>query len=868
MNPKQWTENTREIFRNAMRTTVENNGLEIFPVHVAFALFNDHNGLCQRIASKVDADGRGILEDINRLISTLPRQNPSPPEPTPSRKTVELFSNAEKFQKEKGDTFLAIDHLLLALLDDKDLSKIFKENRFNRDKVKNSINEVRGNKKVTEEFGDSNYESLLKYGTDFTKLAEEGKLDPVIGRDDEIRRVIRVLSRRTKNNPVIIGEAGVGKTAIVEGLAQRIVRGDIPKNLECRIVSLDMGSLVAGAKYRGEFEERLKAVLNEVVEAEGKIILFIDEIHLVLGAGKTDGAMDAANLLKPLLARGQLRCIGATTLSEYRQHVEKDPAFERRFQQVYVSEPSVEDTISILRGIKEKYETHHGVRITDVALIAAAQMSNRYISHRKLPDKAIDLIDEACANQRVQLDSQPEQIDNLERHKLQLEVEKTALIKEKDEVSQQRLWKVKEELANIEEQLDVLKTRYQMEKTGVDSIQEIKREIEMTKVAISECERRYNLPRLAELKHTVLPKLERQLAECIKKSDNDGEDTMLSEVVTIDQIAEVVARWTGIPVSKLAKNEKERLLNLHQELHKRVVGQDEAVKVVSEAILRSRAGLGNQNKPMGSFLFLGPTGVGKTELAKALAENLFDSEKHIVRIDMSEYMEKHSVSRLIGSPPGYIGHEEGGQLTEAVRRRPYAVILFDEVEKAHSEVWNLLLQVLDDGRLTDSQGRTVDFSNTIIIMTSNLGSFHLINSPWNKENGIIPKKIKDQVIQEVKNHFKPEFINRLDDMIVFSPLGKIQLKEIVKIGMRNFAKRLVERDIYIELTEEGLNYILDQAYDSTFGARPISRFIEKVIGTKLSKMIISEKLKDHTVVKITVSKDGNIEFILRDKIKT
>lgn len=861
MNPKQWTENTREIFRSAIRSTIENNGLEILPIHIAFALFNDQNGLCQRIASKVDANGRGILEDINRSISTLPRQSPSPPEPTPSRKTVDLFSNAEKFQKERGDTFLAIDHLLLALLDDKDLSKIFRENRFNKDKVKNSINEVRGNKKVTEEFGDSNYESLLKYGTDFTKLAEEGKLDPVIGRDEEIRRVIRVLSRRTKNNPVIIGEAGVGKTAIVEGLAQRIVRGDIPKNLECRIVSLDMGSLVAGAKYRGEFEERLKAVLNEVVEAEGKIILFIDEIHLVLGAGKTDGAMDAANLLKPLLARGQLRCIGATTLSEYRQHVEKDSAFERRFQQVYVSEPSVEDTVSILRGIKEKYEAHHGVRITDGALIAAAQMSNRYISHRKLPDKAIDLIDEACANQRVQMDSQPEQIDNLERQKLQLEVEKTALIKEKDDSSQKRLWKVKKELANVEEQLDLLKTRYQMEKTGVDSIQEIKKEIDMTKVAISECERRYNLPRLAELKHTVLPKLEKQLSELIEKNDNNDEETMLNEVVTADQIAEVVARWTGIPVSKLAKGEKERLLNLGNELHKRVVGQEEAVQVVSEAILRSRAGLSKQDKPMGSFLFLGPTGVGKTELAKALAENLFDSDKYIVRIDMSEYMEKHSVSRLIGSPPGYVGHEDGGQLTEAVRRRPYAVILFDEVEKAHSEVWNLLLQVLDDGRLTDSQGRTVDFCNTVIIMTSNLGSKYIINSSI--EN--VPKNIKDKVIQEVKSHFRPEFINRLDDIVVFSPLGKIQLKEIVNINMKNFAKRLVEKDIQIELTEEGSNYILNESYDPNFGARPISRFIEKKIGTELSKMIVSERLKNHSIVKISSNEKGEINFVIQDK---
>ena len=874
MDPKEWTEHTRQVFRDARSTALENGGLEILPVHVAFALFGDRDGLAQRMASKVQADGRGITRELNRMIVRLPRQDPAPVDVGPSRRTMELFVRGKGLQKKQGDSFLAVDHLLLACMEEKDLAHAFKENRLSKEKVIQAIKEVRGTQKVTGESGDANYESLEKYGTNFTQLAEEGKLDPVIGRDDEIRRVIRVLSRRTKNNPVIIGEAGVGKTAIVEGLAQRIVRGDIPKNLECRLVSLDMGSLVAGAKYRGEFEERLKAVLNEVVEAEGKIILFIDEIHLVLGAGKTEGAMDAANLLKPLLARGQLRCIGATTLAEYRKHVEKDPAFERRFQQVFVGEPSVAETISILRGIKGKYEAHHGVSVTDGALVAAAQLSNRYISHRKLPDKAIDLIDEACANQRVQLDSQPEVIDNLERQKLQLEVEKTALKKEKDESSKKRLKRVKEELANIDEQLNSLKTRYQMEKSGVDELQKVKQEIEQTKAAIEECERRYNLPRLAELKYTILPGLEQKLHDCVQRSsDNENEsETMLSEIVTAEQIAEVVSRWTGIPVSKLAKGEKERLLSLGEELHKRVVGQDEAVQAVSEAILRSRAGLGQPNKPMGSFLFLGPTGVGKTELAKALAENLFDSEKHIVRIDMSEYMEKHSISRLIGAPPGYIGHEEGGQLTEAIRRRPYAVVLFDEVEKAHPEVWNLLLQVLDDGRLTDSQGRTVDFSNTVIIMTSNLGSGLLLNAYLSDPELVerdenVPEVLKNKVMAVVRQSFRPEFINRLDDMVVFSPLGRSRLREIVKIHVDNFAKRLVDKDITLCLTKEGVEEILNAAYDPTFGARPIARFIEKVIGTDLSKMIISDTLKEHSVVKVGKGEGGGLGYVVERKVE-
>jgi len=861
LDPKTWTEQTRTVFTKARELVHENGHLEILPVHIAMALFVDAEGLAQRIAAKVQADRRGIQRGLSKLLVRLPRQDPAPTDVGMGRRTMEMFTRAVGYQREQDDSYLAVDHVLLACMDENDVSQVMKENGFTKEKVKQAIKEVRGNRKVGGETADANYEALNKYGTDLTALAEEGKLDPVIGRDEEIRRVIRVLSRRTKNNPVLIGDAGVGKTAIVEGLAQRIVRGDIPENLKCKLVSLDMGALVAGAKYRGEFEERLKSVLNEIVEAEGKIVLFIDEIHLVLGAGKGgDGAMDAANLLKPLLARGQLRCIGATTLKEYREHVEKDPAFERRFQQVYVTEPSVDDTVSILRGIKEKYEVHHGVRVTDAALVAAARLSNRYISQRKLPDKAIDLIDEACANVRVQLDSQPEAIDHLERQKLQLDVEKTALEKENDDGSKRRLVRVNEELANVKEKLEALKTRYQMERSGVNQVQKIQKEIDDVKIAIAECERRYNLPRLAELKYNVLPDLEKKLAQAIARGEGgDESQQMLSEVVGPEQIAEVVSRWTGIPVSKLAKGEKQRLLDLDKELHRRIIGQDEAVTAVADAVLRSRAGLGREGKPMGSFLFLGPTGVGKTELAKALAENLFDSEKHMVRIDMSEYMEKHSVSRLIGAPPGYIGHEEGGQLTEAVRRRPYAVVLFDEVEKAHADVWNILLQVLDDGRLTDSQRRTVDFSNVVIIMTSNLGAEYLLQGVMQNndmfERGIIPQTIKDKVIGAVRKQFRPEFINRLDDMVVFSPLTKTHLREIVRIHMQALEKRLTELEITLKLTTAGIDLILKKAYDPVYGARPIVRFIEKVIGTELSKMIVSERLVNHSTVTISANND-------------
>jgi ATP-dependent Clp protease ATP-binding subunit ClpB len=694
------------------------------------------------------------------------------------------------------------------------------------------------------------FENLKKYGQDLIELAREGKFDPVVGRDDEIRRVIQVLSRRTKNNPVLIGEPGVGKTAIVEGLAQRILRGDVPTNLQSSLFTLDMGLLVAGAKYRGEFEERLTSVLKEVKEAEGGVILFIDEIHLVLGAGKAEGAMDAANLLKPMLARGELRCIGATTLGEYRKHVEKDPAFERRFQQVYVGEPSVEATISILRGIKEKYEGHHGVTIADSALVVAAQLSARYITNRYLPDKAIDLVDEACANVRVQLDSQPEIIDRLERQKLQLEIEEKALELEKDPSSKDRIQKVKVEIDKIEEELKPLRLKYQTEKERLDEIAELKEKLETLKLKMADAEMKRDLGLVADLKYYAVPETERRIQELTKKKSlHKDENALLQERVGPEQITEVVSRWTGIPVQRLSQSQKDRLLQLGQKLHQRVIGQERAVDAVVEAVYRSRAGLSRRDKPTGSFLFLGPTGVGKTELAKALAGELFDDDKHIIRIDMSEYMEKHSVTRLVGAPPSYVGYEEGGQLTEAVRRRPYNVILFDEVEKAHPDVLNILLQVLDDGRLTDGQGRTVDFSNTVIILTSNLGSEYLISATDQEE-------AHKRVMVRVKQHFRPEFLNRLDDIIIFDPLSKQELYKVIEkqLGLLE-EERFAERDIRIDIKGPAKDLILSVAYDPVYGARPLGRYLEKNIVTELGKKILKGELQDHSTVVIDARGD-------------
>jgi len=863
-DPKSFTEKTQEAISSASDLAKEHNNVQLTPLHLALALFSGNENLGSRIATKAGAEASKIERELKRAVVRLPAQDPAP-DPSPSRSFITVLEKATEIMKKQTDTHLAVDHLLLALVQDSEVQKILKEQGLPAAKVEQAVKEVRGTRKVESKNAEETYEALTKYGRDLVADAEAGKLDPVIGRDEEIRRVIRVLSRRTKNNPVLIGEPGVGKTAIVEGLAQRIVRGDVPNNLKCRVISLDMGALVAGAKYRGEFEERLKAVLKEVQESEGEIILFIDEIHLVLGAGKAEGAMDAANLLKPMLARGELRCIGATTLDEYRKHVEKDPAFERRFQQVLVGEPSVLDTISILRGLKARYEAHHGVRIADSALVTASQLAARYITNRFLPDKAIDLVDEACANTRVQLDSQPEVIDQLNRRRLQLEVEATALEKElkenpKDDLTKGRLEKVQEELAGLKEQLELLQAQYQEEKKRVDSQRDLRKKLEDTKQAIQEAERRYDLARVAELRYGVLPEIEKQLASV--QSTEPTNKQMLPETVGPEEIADVVSRWTGIPVKKLSQTERDKVLDLGAQLHRRVIGQEEAVDAVAEAVLRSRAGLGRDNQPTGSFLFLGPTGVGKTELAKALAFELFDDEKHMVRIDMSEYMEQHAVARLIGAPPGYVGHEEGGQLTESVRRRPYSVILFDEVEKAHNQVWNILLQVLDDGRLTDGQGRTVDFTNTVIIMTSNLGSEHLLHGIV-KEDGegdegkvVISEQTKKKVMEVVKKHFRPEFLNRLDDIVMFHPLGRKELRKIVELQITRISKRLEERDITVVLQNSASDVILKHSFDPVYGARPIRRYLEKQVGTQVSRMLLSGELADHSTVTITGANDA------------
>lgn len=852
MNFDKFTQKSLEAVQGAYNTAKEYGNPEVKEIHINYALLNDKEGLIPRVLTYMDKNPEMIKSDILKVIERLPKQSGA--EVYADSSYRELFQKAEGFMKKMGDDFLSVEHIYLGLLNMKgtDSSSIFNKNKIDADGFLNALKKIRGNQHVTTDNPEGTYDALKKYGQDLTELARDGKLDPVIGRDEEVRNVIRILSRRTKNNPVLIGPPGVGKTAIAGGLAQRIVSEDVPEGLKNKTVfSLDMGALIAGAKYRGEFEERLKAVLNEVKKSEGDIILFIDEIHNIVGAGKTDGAMDASNLLKPMLARGELHAIGATTLDEYRKYIEKDPALERRFQKVMVKEPSVEDTIAILRGLKDKYEIYHGIRISDPAVIAAATLSDRYITDRFLPDKAIDLMDEACAMLRTEIDSMPTEIDEVRRRILQLEIENQALKKETDEASAERLKKLQVELSEEKAEFDRLKSKWEAEKKELDSTKDIKKKIEDTNHAIEEAERNYDLEKLSELKYGTLPKLKEELAN--REKSTKDESSMVKEEVTEDEIAYVVSRWTGIPVEKLNKTEREKLLNLEDILHKRVIGQDKAIELVSDAVLRARAGLKDRNKPIGSFIFLGPTGVGKTETAKALTETLFDDERNLIRIDMSEYMEKHSVSRLVGSPPGYVGYDEGGQLTEAVRRKPYSVILFDEIEKAHPDVFNILLQVLDDGRLTDNQGRTVDFKNTVIIMTSNIGSHFLIDGI--DEEGKIKEDARNNVMSDLRASFRPEFLNRVDEIVLFKPLQRSEVYGIIKQSVKEVERKLDDRDIKIEVTDGALDFILNASFSPQYGARPVKRYISHALETKISKMIIKGDVMDGDTILVGVEAD-------------
>ena len=858
MNIQKFTQKSVEAIQNAQSLAVENQNAQVEQQHILLALVNQEDSLIKELLKKIGVSENFEIE-LNKQVEAMPKMTGG------ARQSGSIYvsqdvdialNNAESIAKEMKDEYVSVEHIMLAILNNANskLKDLFRTYNINKNSFLKALSSVRGNTRVTTDNPETTYNALKKYGQDLVELARKQKLDPVIGRDSEIRNVIRILSRKTKNNPCLIGEPGVGKTAIAEGLALRILRGDVPEGLkDCTIFSLDMGALVAGAKYRGEFEERLKAVLQEVKKSEGKIILFIDEIHTIVGAGKTDGAMDAGNILKPMLARGELHCIGATTLNEYRQYIEKDPALERRFQPVMVDEPTVEDTISILRGLKERYEIYHGVKISDNSLIAAATLSHRYISDRFLPDKAIDLIDEACAMIKTEMESMPTELDEVSRKIMQLEIEETALSKEKDEISKERLANIQKEKAELKTKFDSMKAKWENEKQAIGKVQKLREEIDQVNSQIEKAERDYELNKAAELKYGKLPELQKQLKEEEELAEKNKETGLLRNKVTEDEITKIISKWTGIPVAKLMEGEREKILHLPDILHKRVIGQDEAVEKVSEAIMRSRAGIGDPKRPIGSFLFLGPTGVGKTELAKALAESLFDDEHNIVRIDRSEYMEKYSVSRLIGAPPGYVGYEEGGQLTEAVRRKPYSVVLFDEIEKAHPDVFNILLQVLDDGRITDSQGRTVDFKNTIIILTSNLGSNYILEGIT--ENGEITEEAKEQVNNLLKQSFRPEFLNRLDEIVFYKPLQKKEISKILDLLIVDLEKRLEDKHIKLEVSNSAKEYLIDNGYDEVYGARPLKRFVQKKLETLIAKEILTEKILPNTTVSVDLKEN-------------
>ncbi len=849
MDLNKFTQKSLEAIQESQNIAIKNGNPQLEEIHIHYGLVNQQGGLIPRIISYMGENALLVKNDVEREIDRLPKQTGGGGSLYPSRGYTKILNSAEEEAGRFGDKYVGVEHIYIALLKEKGIisEKIFRKHNINQQKFLETLMKVRGSQNITSDNPEGTYEALSRFGRDLVEEARRGKVDPVIGRDSEIRNVIRILSRRTKNNPVLIGDPGVGKTAIAEGLAQRIVNGDVPEGLKDKtIFALDIGALVAGAKYRGEFEERLKAVLSEIEKSEGRIIMFIDELHNIVGAGRAEGSMDASNLLKPMLAKGEIRTIGATTLDEYRKYIEKDAALERRFQKVLVTEPSVEDTISILRGLKERYEIHHGIRISDGAVIAAATLSDRYISDRFLPDKAIDLMDEASAMIRTEIDSMPVEIDEIRRKILQLEIERAALKKETDQASKLRLEKLEKELADLKEKFDVLKVKWEDEKKNIVKIKDIKEEIDKVKRQIEEAERNYDLERLSELKYGTIVGLERNLEEAYAKEDDDK---MLKEEVTKEEIAEVVAKWTGIPVTKLVSTEREKLLNLDEILHKRVIGQDEAVDAVVDAVIRARAGMKQPDRPVGSFIFLGPTGVGKTELSKALTSALFDDERNMVRIDMSEYMERHAVSRLIGAPPGYVGYDEGGQLTEAVRRKPYSVILFDEIEKAHSDVFNILLQILDDGRLTDNQGRTVDFKNTVIIMTSNIGSSYLLEGI--RLDGTIDAGAREMVESEMRRTFKPEFLNRIDEIVMFRPLQKDEIFKIIDLQIEEIKSRLKDRQINVDFTDEAKELVLNRAYSIQYGARPVKRFLQKELETGIGRLIIKGDVKDRDTIRVT-----------------